>query len=268
MINQSRTIHLIFSGIMSLIFLNLASVAYAACSCSSMKVYYNTTPQSAKLSTKYCVATGSSFDECTNNGQGSCASGENEWQCPIGGKYKTTGDRYIGVGFEVEATLSGTASECSHGLGVQETLTEDGIANANGNTDFNVPTGRVDFDSTSNNFIDGTTNIKPSYGAKNSSVFQYASDGYVNVVNTQTIKLDGNTLYWSDFPSTLMDAGDNAKKIVQKNGFVAFVKDNNSAVSCACKFTVEATSNAGTYAISSIGFNKNNGKSCQIVLAQ
>jgi hypothetical protein len=255
---------LVLAAIISLI---CAQAASAACGCTSMTLKYRNAVGGAH-STNYCVASAANFSECNVVLPNTCGVGKKTVNCPIGGSYGNDGQPWIGVGFEVVASLpAGTnLAECTYGQGIQRNITEDGHLNANAPTGHAAPIGIVTYGGGAGvnaRLYSSSVTPMPNLGATDAQGrLKLASDAYTMLSPMQTIAYANDQLRWSDFPAVYVN-GDTAKKVVVTDRFIAFIRNSaNGTVYCACKFLVQGDKNAGGDILNTAAFTQETSHNC------
>jgi hypothetical protein len=244
----------------------LSGSAIADCACTGLEVKYNTQADSAAQSTEYCVVDTQTFGECTEVAANPCGAGMKTFTCPIGGKSGTdTEGDWFGVGLEY--IITGTdLDSCTRGLALQRTLTEDGVAQANDPTTYTAPVGDVTFDTLNANIRSGDTNNIPAVGTTDGGQTILVSDNYAELSDEQTIRMNaaGTEIVFSDMPSVYLEAGDDAKDIVQQDVFVALVRNGagDAAALCGCQFELTPTKDAGGTTLSSVTLTEGAKQNC------
>lgn len=221
----------------------------AACTCSAMTVKTSGTSQA------YCVDTSARFDECTVVTTKSCPSGQKAVQCPLGPTSGVASSTYwMGYGFEVTSTISGTAAQCNNGQGLQRSITSDGTTVSAGKISYSEPAaGTYTVNSSSNSYTAAIDNDRrklwPKIGATDGSNPLYGADNYSASSSTQTTLASTSTsLYWADLPSILFDDSDRAKIINLQDQAFTFVLNSGSGSTkpmsgpgCSCAIKYEMT---------------------------
>lgn len=239
----------------------VSTATVADCACTNLEVKYNTSANSTAQSTQYCVADTANFAECTEVDPNPCGAGMKGYTCPIGGASGNVpgeGD-WIGVGLEY--VLSGTdLDSCTIGLALQRSITEDDAPPiANDPTGYTAPVGDVNLGILNATIQSGDTNDIPHAGTVTNGRAIFVSDNYAQVVDTQTIKqnVDASQISFSDLPSTYLDPGDDAKRIVQEDVFLASVRNaaGDAAALCGCQFTITAIKDTGSTMLTAVGLN-------------
>ena len=263
---------IIFAALMLVLQLFWSSEVMAACTCTDLQVKYNTNVNSTALSTQYCVKNTQNFPECTLDPSNPCGAGKKTYKCPIGGASGTVGnDDWFGVGLEY--VMTGTNLDtCKHGLALQRDITEDGTLQPNKKTNYTMPQGVVNFDTLQSRIYSGGSNNIPHVGDTNSTnQSKFTSDNYAAINDEQTIKIEANNtkITFSDLPSVYLDPGDDAKKIVQDDVFMASVRDSSSNNAlCGCEFQLTATKNAGSTTLTSVTLVQKAKKNCTFMVVQ
>lgn len=244
--------------------LSCAEAASAACGCTSMTLKYRDAVGGA-FSTTYCVDSSENFSECTAVVPNTCGTGKKAWKCPIGGAYGNDGNPWVGVGYEVVATLpNGTnLNDCTYGQGIQRNLTENGVLQPNSSSGHGAPTGIVSYGGVNARLYSNLGATIPNLGTTDANGrLKLASDDYTVLSPTQTIAYAGYQLRWSDLPAIYVD-GDTAKTDVVTDRFIAFVRDAaNGTVYCACRFLAQGTKNSGGDILSAAAFTQEVSTNC------
>ncbi|MFC7335462.1 hypothetical protein [Rhodocista pekingensis] len=237
------------AGLLFLLTLAAAGPAAAACSCTGMTLKVGGTP------TSFCVNSASTFSECATVSTTACGTGKKQIQCPLGlATGSDTNGSWMGFGFEIHAALSGTASQCTHGQGLQRTLTEQSGTTvttlSNGKVGYTTPAkatytisnGSVSY----SGYVDNDRRKNyPQVGTQASSVDSYGADNYSAIGDpsgSETIQMSGNTVIWSDLPSIYFDNSDLTKTVSLKDQVFSFAYNSGQAGSgCSCTFQIQAT---------------------------
>lgn len=219
-----------------------AQSAAAACSCTAMTVKTSGTSQA------YCVNATANFDECTVVTTKSCPSGQKAVQCPLGPKSGQASSQYwMGYGFEVSSTISGTASQCNNGQGLKHEIMSGTATTSPGRISYNTPAGgtyTVTGSGTSYTAVIDSDKRKnwPNISATSSGNPLYGADNYSTSSSTDTtISSTATSLYWADLPSIYFDSTDLGKTITLTDQAFTFVLNSGSGSTkpmsgpgCAC----------------------------------
>lgn len=219
-----------------------AQSAAAACSCTAMTV------KTAGTSQAYCVNAAANFEECTVVTTKSCPSGQKAVQCPLGPKSgQASAGYWMGYGFEVNSTISGTASQCNNGQGLKHEIMSGTTTIPPGRISYNTPAGGT---YTITNGSTGYTadingdkrNNWPNISAIKNGNPLYGADNYSTSSSTDTtISSTSTSLYWADLPSIYFDTTDLGKTITLTDQAFTFVLNSGtgstkptSGPGCAC----------------------------------
>lgn len=254
------------SVLLAVVLLLTPAPTHAACGCSDIEVSYSNTIDNTGRSEVFCVDSGASFSECTEQNPNPCGAGKKGWKCPIGGAYGNDGDPWIGIGFQAKTTFAGgtTLSDCLFGQGIQRTIKVDGNTLGNSASGHGSPVGTVDYGTVTNRLYSSTGTAIPTVGTTDAQGrMKFAADNYSAVSPDQTIKQSGSSIiFWSDLPAVYVD-GDTAKKVEVEDRILVFVRNaNDTTVHCACRFTLTGVKNAGGDSLSSAALSRETSTSC------
>ena len=227
-----------------------AAEAQAACSCTDLKISH-----AANATVKLCSDNDLNFPECNRvqgSGANGCAASSYDYTCPVGVNSTAVALKQR-TGFEADATLTGTASECESGQALQLTITSnEAVSKPKVQA---TPSGDV----TVGNYTVTINNDRrykyPDVGAMSGQKPLYGADSYTDPGGGRSADAANAThLKWWDNTDQQKDKASEAATWEYR--FFSYVKGSAGQNSCGCVFDIDVgwpANTAATTTFTSVG---------------
>ncbi len=210
-----------------------ATGALAACACTDLKISHTT-----GATVKLCSDNNLNFPECVRAvgaaGNG-CAGSSYAYTCPVGVNSTAVALKQR-TGFEADATMTGTASECESGQALQLTITSNEAVSKP--KVLATPSGDV----TVGNYTVTINNDQrykyPDVGAMSGQKPLYVADSYTDPAAADLLmQRTADHLKWWD--NTDQEKEKASEKATWKYRFFSYVKGSAGQNGCGCVFDID-----------------------------